>query len=742
MLLTDRRTPRFSLPRSVFRGCVATAMLLAALPGRGEVPGTTGPRGYQAPWGAAIEREQRLAAIPDADRLRTMARRLGSEARVAGTPAAARAAGEIAEMMAGWGLDVEVHEYDVLLPHARSARVDRLSPTPRTLGLEEEQLADDTADPPHEYPAVAGYSAAGDVEAAVVYANYGRAADFAALRALRVDTTGKIIAMRYGEVFRGAKVRNAEAAGAAAVLLYSDPLDDGYFRGDVYPRGPFRPWTGIQRGSVRTGPPGDPNTPGRPATAGVLMDDQPSVATPLPSIPVIVLSYGSAAELLRPLAGVEAPVGWQGALPFRYHIGSGAVRARVRVELDDVSTRRIRNVVGTLRGREQPDEWVILGAHYDSWTAGAVDNLSGTVALLEAARALAELSSAGWPPRRSILFAAWDAEEWGLIGSTEWTEAHAGHLRRSAVAYVNLDGVVGGPYFSATASPSLRTLIRDASRTVADPTLPTASIYDSWRRRAAMLPSGEPRVPLPAGGSDDAAFGAVLGVPTLGVGFSGSSGVYHSAYDTNEFVDRFGDPGYRQHRAIAALVAVVGWRLASADVLPFDYRDQAAELASALGRVDAAIAGPGGDVSSAGTESVWRALGRLAAAAGELETSTRQVLQRASAGQMPVGLQSVNDHLLRVERAFIRPGGLAARPWFNNLVYAPSDGNLYAAELLPGVRGAMRDGDDAVFASELDDLAASIRAATVELVAAAAGLRAAGEARVAANQVPRKAAVR
>lgn len=592
------------------------------------------------------------------------------------------------------------------------------------------------------YPAVAGYSAAGDVEAAVVYANYGRAADFSALRAMHVDTAGKIIAMRYGEVFRGAKVHNAEAAGAAAVLLYSDPFDDGYFRGDIYPRGPFRPWTGIQRGSVRTGAPGDPSTPGRPAMAGAATTGQPTATTPLPSIPVVALGYGSAAELLRPLAGIEAPVGWQGALPFRYHIGSGGVRARVRVELDDVPTRRIRNVVGTLRGREQPEEWVILGAHYDSWTAGAVDNLSGTVALLEAARALAELSSAGWPPRRSILFAAWDAEEWGLIGSTEWTEDHADQLRRSAVAYVNLDGVVGGPHFSATASPSLRTLIRDAARAVRDPTLPTTSIYDSWRRRAAMLPSGEPPVPLPAGGSDDATFAAVLGVPTLGFGFSGSSGVYHSAYDTIEFVDRFGDPGFRQHRAVAALVAVVGWRLASADVLPFDYREQAAELASALGRVDAAIAGPGGDARSAGTEPVWRALDGLAAAAGELEANRRQVLRRAAAGQMPVGLQRVNDHLLRVERAFIRPRGLSARPWFNNLVYAPSDGNLYATELLPGVFGAMRGGSEGVLAIELDDLATSIRAATVELVAASVSLRAAGDSRVAASLMPRKAAAR
>ena len=714
-------------------------MLLSALPGRGEVPGANGPRGFQAPWGAAIERELRLAAIPDTDRLRTMAHRLRSEARVAGTPAAARAAGEIADLMAGWGLEVSVHEYDVLLPHALSARVDRLSPLPLTLGLEEEPLPEDTASGVSQYPAVAAYSAAGDVEAGVVYANYGREADFAALRALRVDTVGKIIVMRYGQVFRGAKVHNAEAAGAAAVLLYSDPLDDGYFRGDVYPIGPFRPWTGVQRGSVRTGPPDDPNTPGRPATAGAAVAGQPTPATPLPSIPVVALGYGSAAELLRHLVGTEVPAGWQGALPFRYHVGGAGVRARVLVELDETSVRRIRNVVGTLRGRERPQEWVILGAHYDSWTVGAVDNLSGTVAMLEAARALAKLSAAGWPPRRSILFAAWDAEEWGLIGSTEWTEAHADQLRSSAVAYINLDGVVGGPYFSATASPSLRTLIRSATRVVADPTLPTTSIYDSWRRRASMLPSGEPRVPLPAGGSDDATFAAVLGVPTVGIGFSGSSGIYHSAYDTHAFVDRFGDPGYRQHRAVAALAAVLCGRLASADVLPFDYRDQAAELATAMGSVDAAIAGPGGNARSAGTELVWRALGSLAAAAGELEANTRQVLQRASAGAGPVGLQRVNDHLLRVERAFTRPGGLSARPWFKNIFYAPSGGDLYAAELLPGVQRALRRDDDGALARELDDLASSIRAAAVELVASAVSLRAAADARVAANLIPGQA---
>ncbi len=730
MLSTERRTIS-SLPRAALRGFLAAMMLLAALPGRGEVPLVSGPRGFQAPWGAAIEREQRLATTPDADRLRALAQQLGGEARVAGTPAAARAAGKIADRMTSWGLDVKVHEYNVLLPHARAARVDRLTPAPLTLTLDEEPLTDDPDSDASRYPAVAAYSAAGNVEAGVVYANYGTTADFTALRALNADVTGKIVVMRYGNVFRGAKVRNAEAAGAAAVLLYSDPFDDGYYRGDVYPRGPYRPWTGVQRGSVRTGPPGDPNTPGLPATVGAAAAAQQVPATPLPSIPVVALSYASAAELLQHLEGAEAPSGWQGALPFRYHVGLGGVRARVWVELDDAPMRRIRNVVGTLRGRERPDEWVILGAHYDSWTAGAMDNLSGTVALLESARVLAELSAAGWPPRRSILFAAWDAEEWGLIGSTEWTEAYADQLRDSAVAYINLDGVVGGPYFSATASPSLRTLIRDTSKVVADPTLPTTTVYDSWRRRAAMLPSGEPRVSLPAGGSDDAPFFAVLGVPTMSFGFSGSSGVYHSAYDTNTFVERFGDPGYRQHRAVAALAAVLGWRLASADVLPLDYRDQAAELATALSNVDAALAGPGANARTAGTELVWRALGRLAAAAGELEAHTRLTLQKNSVGRIAAGLQPVNDHLLRVERAFTRAGGLAARPWFNNLVYAPSDGDLYASELLPGVQRALRDGDGAALAVELDDLATSMRTATVELVAAATSLRAAADSRVA-----------
>ncbi len=665
--------------------------------------------------------------------MRALAQQLGSEARVAGTPAAARAAAEIADLMASWGLDVALHEYDVLLPHASSARVDRLAPSPLTLQLEEEPVAADTASTSDQYPAVAAYSAAGDVEAGVVYANYGRASDFAALRALHVDPAGKIVVMRYGDVFRGAKVHNAEAAGAAAVVLYSDPFDDGYFRGDVYPRGPFRPWTGIQRGSVRIGPPGDPNTPGRPASSGAGTVSSDASTSPLPSIPVVALGYGSAAELLRPLRGTEAPTGWQGALPFRYHAGGVDVRARVRVELDDTAIRTVRNVVGTLHGRERPEEWVILGAHYDSWTTGAVDNLSGTVAMLEAARVLAELGSAGWPPQRSVLFAAWDAEEWGLIGSTEWTEAHSEQLRSSAVAYINLDGVVGGPYFSATASPSLRTLIRDATRAVADPTLPQTSVYEAWRRRAAVLPSGEPRVLLPAGGSDDATFASVLGVPTLGLGFSGSSGVYHSAYDTNAFVDRFADPGYRQHRAVAALAAILSWRLANADVLPFDYRDQAAELATALGNVDAALGRPGENAGAAGTELAWRALGRLAAAAGELEANTRHVLQRASEGQAPVGMQRVNDHLLRVERAFTRSGGLVARPWIKNLFYAPSAGDLYAAEVLPGVRRAIRGGDRDALAREIDDLAASIRTAAVEIIAASVSLRASADSRVAAS---------
>jgi len=334
-----------------------------------------------------------------------------------------------------------VHEYDVWLPHARRVTVERLGGGPQILSVAETGLAEDSYSYTEQYPVAAGYSAAGEAPPPGL-CELRACGGLREPPTYRLNIQGKIALIRYGNVFRGDKVRNAEQAGAVAVILYSDPEDDGYQRGAVYPDGPFRPPTGIQRGSIKVGAPGDPGSPGRPALVG---SNYPAPTTGLPEIPVVALGYAAAAELLDELAGPTAPVAWQGGLPATYRYGGTGLPVRVRVEMEGNPWRRIRNVVGTIEGSVRPDEWVIVGAHYDSWTHGAIDNVSGTAAMLEAARLLGEQAAAGNRPDRSLLFAVWDAEEWGLIGSTEWVEEHARELRDGAVAYINLDGIPAAP---------------------------------------------------------------------------------------------------------------------------------------------------------------------------------------------------------------------------------------------------------------------------------------------------------
>ena len=384
------------------------------------VSGSVAMRGFFAMRSAsALDAEARLLDVLDRGRIADWARRLAQQPRIAGTDRMKETADWVAERFGQWGLEVEIDTHDVYLPHALSVAVERLNPDPSPLSLREDAVSEDPDSAAPLYPAANGYSAAGDVRGSVIYANYGRAEDFDALSASGVSVDGKVVLMRYGRVFRGVKARNAEAAGAVAVLLYSDPLDDGFFRGDVYPNGPFRPWSGLQRGSVRWGAPGDPapSTVGLPPVGREI--NHSSVPTGVPDVPVVSLSYGSALELLKFLGGPGAPNGWQGALPLRYHLGPGPVEARVAVVLDEAPRKSIWNVVGKIVGSDFPDEWVIVGAHRDSWSHGANDNASGTASLLEAARAAAQMAREGSPPRRTLLFASWDAEEWGLIGSAD-----------------------------------------------------------------------------------------------------------------------------------------------------------------------------------------------------------------------------------------------------------------------------------------------------------------------------------
>jgi N-acetylated-alpha-linked acidic dipeptidase len=636
---------------------------------------------------------------------------------MAGTPAQARTRDYVVNQMKSWGLETEVRSYSVWMPHPLSTRVWRIAPDPIELNLREGPVPEDTTSV--AFPQVMpfnGYGAAGDVHGDVVYVNYGLIEDYAQLDSMGVSVKGKIAIARYGRSYRGIKAREAEKHGAVGLMIYSDPADDGYVRGDVYPVGPMRPSQGIQRGSVMN-PDGDPSTPGYPSTVNAKRI--PVSQMEVPHIPVLPISYGNAAELLRGLSGKSIPQPWQGGLPFRYHVGPGPVQARMAVTTDATTNpyKEIWDTFGIVRGSEFPDEIVMIGGHRDAWGPGAADNVSGTVSVLEAARAIAEQVKAGKRPKRTIVFATWDAEEWGLIGSTEYVEDDSLRLNRSAVAYLNQDDVAQGPNFSGGGSPSLRALLRDVTKQVPDPSH-QGSVYDVWRKRANLTADSlEPQMGDPGGGSDFAGFYNHLGIPIADWGFGGPQGVYHSAYDSYHWMSKFGDPTFEVHATAARIGAATLLRIANADILPYDYVEFARTMRRFGTQVDQAIADKHLKVSAGGLTA---AIGRMEDAASIFSTARDRAL---TAQLAPATAKQVNATLLEVERQLTRPRGLATRPWFRNLIYAADENNGYSTMVLPSVNEAIRLGDQGVVGQELADLAQRFDAATRALQMATELLR-------------------
>src|SRR5687768_2858545 len=583
--------------------------------------------GYGARTATAQRALERSAARrPDPNRARAHSRALSARSHIAGTPAQAITRDYVLDRMREWGLEVETREYQVWLPHASEARVWRVSPDTLELVLAEGPVAGDSVTMESGQIVMAnGYSGAGDVSGEIVYVNYGLIEDYARLDSLGVSVRGKVAIARYGRSFRGIKAREAERNGAIALLLYSDPADDGYVRGDVYPDGPMRPATGVQRGSVMNGT-GDPTTPGWASVRGARR--LPLDSAQVPRIPVVPISWRNAAELLRDIRGTAIPQDWQGGLPFRYHVGPGPVRARVVVRLDTATNaiKAIWNTYGTIRGTTYPDQLVVLGAHRDSWGPGAVDDVSGTVSVLEAARAIAEEVRAGRRPKRTIIFATWDAEEWGLIGSTEYVEQDSARLTSGAVAYLNQDVAVGGPSFGSGGSPSLRAVLRDVVKGIDDPS-GRGTIYAVWRAGAAVADSVEPTMGDPGGGSDFAGFYNHLGIPHLDWGFGGPGGVYHSAYDTFEWMSRFGDPDFRRHAAAARIGATLALRLANADVLPYDYAEFARTMKAQVPALERSLRERGWQVS---VDTLARAIAGMERAAVELARVRDAALAKSS----------------------------------------------------------------------------------------------------------------
>jgi N-acetylated-alpha-linked acidic dipeptidase len=626
---------------------------------------------------------------------------------MAGTSAQARTRDYVIDKMKSWGLETEVRGYSVWMPHPLSTRVWRIAPDPIELNLQEGIIPEDTTS--FAFPQVMpfnGYGAAGDVHGEVVYVNYGLIEDYAQLDSMGVSVKGKIAIARYGQSYRGIKAREAEKHGALGLIIYSDPADDGFVRGDVYPAGPMRPSHGIQRGSVMN-PNGDPSTPGYPSTTNAKRIAL--AAMDVPHIPVLPISYGNATELLRGLAGKSIPQPWQGGLPFRYHVGPGPVQARIAVTTDATTNpyKQIWDTFGTVRGSEFPEEIVIIGGHRDAWGPGAADNVSGTVSVLEAARAIAEQVKAGKRPKRTIVFATWDAEEWGLIGSTEFVEEDSLRLARSAVAYLNQDDVVRGPNFgSGASSPSLRALLRDVAREVPDPS-GGGSVYSVWRKKANLAADTlEPEMGDPGGGSDFGGFYNHLGIPIVDWGFVGPAGVYHSAYDSYHWMTKFGDPTFEYHATNARIGVAALLRIANAEILPYDYVEYAHTMRRFSLQVERTIADKHWKLSAA---VLTAAVGRMESAAVAFSAAR----DRALAAQLsPTIAKQVNTTLLGVERQLTRPQGLVTRPWFRNLIYASDENNGYATMVLPSVNEAIRVGDEATVEGEIADLAKRFDSAT------------------------------
>ena len=668
--------------------------------------------GYTA---AAAGREKALEAsaiaLPSPTSAAAHSKFLASETHVAGTPAQVRTRDYVIAQMKQWGLETAVRTYDVWMPIPTAVHLWRVDGGVKALSLPEPPVKGDPSSGQAQYLTVNGYSGVGDVTGDVVYVNYGLIEDYAQLDAIGVSVKGKIAVARYGRSFRGIKAREAEKHGAIALIIYSDPQDDGYVRGDVFPEGPMRNPSGVQRGSVLNVD-GDPSTPGYPSTEGAkrLSQDQMDV----PHIPVIAIGYANATQLLRDLRGTAIPAQqWQGGLPFRYHVGPGPVRARLEVR-DDRATKgykKIYDTFGIVRGSEYPDQLVIIGGHRDAWGPGAADNVSGTVSVLEAAHAVADEVKRGHRPLRTIVFATWDAEEWGLLGSTEYVEDDSLRLLKGGVAYLNQDVAAQGVQFGGGGSPSLRSTLRDVAREVPDPN-GKGSVYEQWRKAAQVADTAEPAMGDPGGGSDFAGFYNHLGIPIAEWGFGGAGGVYHSQYDDLTWMSKFGDPGYKYHAAAGRIGAAMVLRLANAPIVPYDYVEFAQTMQTYLPGIEKALAAKHWASTMA---PVRDALNRFTSAAQAYVAARDQLLAGTPSAD---ALAKTNDALRDVERSLTRPQGLVNREWFRNLIYVADEDNGYANMVFPTVNEAMRAGDAERTSREIADLATHFDAATAALNAA------------------------
>jgi N-acetylated-alpha-linked acidic dipeptidase len=527
--------------------------------------------------------------------------------------------------------------------------------------------------------------------------NFGTPEDYEELAKLGVDVKGKIVIARYGRSWRGIKPKVAYEHGAVGCVIYSDPHEDGYFPGDVYPDGPYRPELGAQRGSVMDMPihPGDPLTPGTAAEPGVARMDRSASPTIL-KIPVLPISYGDALPLLRNLKGPVVPEAWRGSLPLTYHVGAGPAKVHMKLAFD-WQNRPLHDVIVRIPGTEFPDEWVVLGNHHDAWVNGAADPTSGMVALMETARGLSELLKSGWRPKRTIVLAAWDGEEWGLLGSTEWAEKHAQELSNKAVVYINTDGT-GKGWLSIEGSHSLEAFANDVMRDVIDPKRPGKTIFQAkLDREISQAKTDDEKAkisrrrdfPIAAlgSGSDYTAFLDHLTVASLNLGFGGEGsdgGVYHSKYDSFYWYTHFSDTDFAYNAALSQTVGTLALRLASADVLPFEFTATARTLKGYVEEIETLTKEAKDPMNAKELD-----FAPLRASIAKLQKAADGYSAAIAKGKAPRDREQaaeLNHLLFTSERTFKYEAGLPKRDWFKHLAYAPGFYTGYGVKTLPGIR--------------------------------------------------------
>lgn len=677
--------------------------------------------------------DARFRAIPEARNIGEYVRIMSARPHHLGSAYGKQNAEWMLARFKEWGWEAQIENYDVLFPTPKERLVEMIEPSRFRLTLEEPAVAVDptSSQKSEQLPSFNAYSVDGDVTGPLVYVNYGRPVDYEELDRRGISVKGAIVIARYGASWRGIKPKVAAERGAIGCLIYSDPEDDGYWVDGVFPDGPMRSKDGVQRGSVMDMPtyPGDPTTPGRGSTPGVSRLDLKEVTT-LTKIPVLPISYGDAQPLLAALTGEPAPIDWRGGLPITYRIG-GPGPARVHMKLAfDWSLKRAHNVIARLPGSTYPDEWIVRGNHHDAWVNGAQDPASGMAAELEEARALGELVQQGWRPKRTIVYAAWDGEEQGLLGSTEWVEHHQAELREKAAVYINTDGN-GRGFLGVGGSHALETLVNAVAKEVEDPETKSsvwkrmqarAIVYGPPPARAEARSRPDLRIGALGSGSDYSAFLQHAGIPSLNVSFSGldnSEGIYHSIYDDYYHFTKFLDTDFAYGRALSQTVGSLVIRLADADVLPFQFTSLADTVQTYVGELQAQLRQQQSETrelnkqieegvftSIADPRKAFRApvvdtvppsinfapLENAASALTQAAERYKKALDARTRLTSDV-IRALNKSVIQSERQLTHESGLPRRSWYRHLLYAPGFYTGYAVKTMPGVREAMEQKD-------------------------------------------------